>query len=131
MRVVHDTNVWIDWLRRRARSELLTGPGFIREVSSVVIMELRAGARSKDDRRAVDALMKAPRLIVPSARMWLELGQVLFDLRRSGFDVSSASFVNDVLIALSCRHAGATLLTANAGDFGAIARVVDFEFRVV
>ncbi|WP_394846332.1 PIN domain-containing protein [Pendulispora brunnea] len=131
LRVLHDTNVWIDWLRKRARSELLTGPGFIREVSSVVLMELRAGARSREDRRTIAALAKAPRLIVPTADMWLELGGALFELRRRGFDVTSASFVNDVLIAISCRHTGAQLLTANAADFEAIARVIDFRFRIV
>lgn len=94
-------------------------------------MELRAGARSKEDRRIVEALAKAPRVIVPTSAMWLELGAAAFDLRRRGFDVTSASFVNDVLIALSCRHAGAVLLTANAGDFEAISRVVDFQFCVV
>jgi predicted nucleic acid-binding protein len=94
-------------------------------------MELRAGARSKEDRRTVETLARAPRLVVPTADMWLELGRVLFDLRRQGFDVTVASFVNDVLIALSCRHAGAVLLTANAGDFAAISRVVSFRYEVV
>jgi len=109
----------------------MTGSGFIREVSSVVLMELWTGARSREDRRTVSALAKAPRLVTPTAGMWLELGQALSLLRRRGFDVTSTSFVNDVLIALSCRHTGALLLTANAGDFAAIARTIDFRFHVV
>jgi len=40
----------------------------------------------------------------------------------------SRSFVNDVLLAMSCREAGAVLVTANMRDFARIAAVRRFEF---
>ena len=38
------------------------------------------------------------------------------------------SFLNDVLLAVSCRAAGLTLVTANLADFERIRRVETFEF---
>jgi predicted nucleic acid-binding protein len=43
----------------------------------------------------------------------------------------SPSLVNDVLIALSARAIGATVLTSNARDFAAIREVRSFSLTVV
>jgi predicted nucleic acid-binding protein len=40
------------------------------------------------------------------------------------------AFGNDVLLALSCREAGDTLVTDNLRDFERIGRFVSFEFAV-
>jgi predicted nucleic acid-binding protein len=45
--------------------------------------------------------------------------------------VRRAALVNDVLIALTARSIGATLYTADRGDFEAIRRVRDFALEVV
>lgn len=52
-------------------------------------------------------------------------------LRATGREVRRASLVNDVLIALTAREIGATVLTAHAGDFMAIRAIDDFSLEVV
>lgn len=42
-----------------------------------------------------------------------------------------ASFVNDVLIALTCREIGATFYSTKADDLGAIRAVRDFALEIV
>jgi predicted nucleic acid-binding protein len=55
-------------------------------------------------------------------------GRTLQRLREAGREVRRASLVNDVLIALSARSIGATLLTADA-DYEAIGAMVDFKLE--
>ena len=43
-RVVFDTDLYIDWLQDGAREELMVSGPFLRHMSAVVLMELRAGA---------------------------------------------------------------------------------------
>jgi len=65
---------------------------------------------------------------------WTALaGHTLRALQESrGYRVAgSPSLVNDVLIALSARAIGATVLTSNARDFAAIREVRSFELTVV
>lgn len=105
-------------------------------LSAVVAQELRAGARSHDDRRLLERHVlslyrRRGRLVAPSAHAWEDSGDVLAELgRREGLDLGrlSKAFGNDVLLALSCGEAGIVLVTDNARDFERIARVVAFEF---
>jgi predicted nucleic acid-binding protein len=91
-------------------------------------MELRAGATTLPARRAVDRLVRAykasKRLLVPTAEQFDAAGEVLKRLRRMGVEVRRASLVDDVLVALSARGIGATVVTRDR-DFGAIESVVD------
>jgi len=49
-----------------------------------------------------------------------------------GYQVAgSSSLVNDVLIALSARSVGATVVTSNAKDFTAIREIRPFKLTVV
>ena len=43
-RVIFDTDLYIDWLQNGAREELMVSGPFLRYMSTVVLMELRAGA---------------------------------------------------------------------------------------
>jgi len=105
-------------------------------LSAVVAQELRAGARSADDRRLLERHVlslyrRRGRLVTPSAQAWADSGNVLAELERhEGLDLGrlSKAFGNDVLLALSCREAGIVLVTDNARDFERIASVVAFEF---
>lgn len=128
-----DTNVYIDASRdRAARADLarFTLRTALRlSLSAVVLMELRAGARSDDQRDGVDALHAVfagrERLVVPSANAYAQAGRVLADLaEHEGFALALAprSFINDVLIAASCREHDVVLVTANHRDFAAIGR---------
>jgi predicted nucleic acid-binding protein len=96
-------------------------------------MELRAGVSHRASRDAVDALTRAyraaGRLMVPSSEVFERAGAVLRKLRLAGRNVRDASLCNDVLIALTARSIGATVVTANASDFAAIQQVEPFAFE--
>lgn len=109
----------------------------VKYLSAVVMLELYAGARSPRDRRVirnvVAAFARASRLLVPSGGVYEDAGHVLRALQQSrGRQVArSGSLVNDVLIALSARSIGATVVTTNALDFAAISEVRSFELTIV
>ena len=137
---VLDTNVYIDAFRDPVRGEdfrqsyraLL--PWIY--MSSVVVEELLAGAETAAHARALDRNVlrlfeRTGRITAPSRQSWKRSGNVLATLaRREGIDLRrvAKSFVNDILIALSCREAGFTLVTRNLDDFARIRRAVVFDF---
>jgi predicted nucleic acid-binding protein len=137
---VLDTSVIIDGLRDRdtqaklIQFHTLFAP--FEYLSAVVVQELKAGARSKRDVDGLEKHIFAPflrrgRLVTPSYAAWDTSGDVLRGLaREEGLDVGamSKSFGNDILLALSCREAGLTLVTQNTRDFGRIRRIVPFRF---
>ena len=133
-KVILDTNVYVGWLRRRAHADLLLGREVVRYLSAVVIMELRAGVVSRRTERALDQLVRpyaeAGRILSPSASIFHRAGQVLRELRARGREVRRASLVGDVLIALTARANGATVWTADAGDFEAIRAIAPFFLRL-
>jgi predicted nucleic acid-binding protein len=132
-KVVLDTNLYIDWVNRGLREDRMVGAGLVRYLSAVVIMELRAGARTQAGRSAVDRLVRAyaagDRLVTPSRAVFERAGSALRRLKLAGREVRSAAFVNDVLIALSARAIGATVVTANVGDFEAIRQIDPFALE--
>jgi len=133
--VVLDTSVYVSWLNQGLHAEWLLGPGVVRCLSAVVLMELRVGATTRRARRAVSQLVRpyetSGRLVAPSARLFDEAAIVLQRLRMRGLEVRRASLVNDVLIALTARAMGATVVTANAADFQAIRDSRRFSLHVI
>jgi len=132
-KVLLDTNVCIDWLNRGDHEAVMVGPGFLRYLSAVVVMELRAGVSTRANRDAVDALTRAyrsaSRLVSPSSEVFERAGAVLRKLKFTGRNVRDASLCSDVLIALTARSIGATVVTSNISDFAAIQRFEDFSFE--
>jgi len=132
-KVVLDTNLYIDWVNRGLGEERMLGTGLIRYLSAVVVMELRAGARTRSGRAAVDQLVRAhakgDRLVAPPRGVFDRAGSLLRRLKLAGREIRSAAFVNDVLIALMARAIGATVVTANVDDFQAIARLEPFALE--
>ena len=100
-------------------------------------MELRAGAFSSSDRRLVhrveSAFAKAGRILAPSRAVFAEGGDVLRRLQENhGFHIETGhSIVGDVLIALSARSIGATVVTQNERDYRAIQAVRPFQLVIV
>jgi predicted nucleic acid-binding protein len=103
---------------------------------AVVIQELLLGGTTADRRERLRRDLIRPfervrRLVMPSMRAWIRSGEVVGEmvergaLSPGGF---SSSFLNDVLLAASCREEGLTLVTANVTDFERIAEVEPFEF---
>jgi predicted nucleic acid-binding protein len=136
-RVVFDTDLYIDWLQEGAREELMISGPFLRYMSTVVLMELRAGAFIPAARRAVGDLhatfSRTRRLLVPTPDTFWRAGAVLAALQsRFGYDLKRRiRLVNDCLIALSSRQIGATVFTHNRRDFTAIRQIVPFKLVVV
>ena len=105
-------------------------------LSSVVLHELLVGATDAKKARSVDREVAHPflrrrRLITPPHSAWVAAGEAIAQLAATdGLDRRSLprSFVNDVLLAASCRDAGVTLVTDNVRDFERIRRVLDFDF---
>ena len=131
-KVLLDTNVCIDWLNRGEHEAVMLGPGFVRYLSAVVVMELWAGVSNRASREAVDALTRAyrsaGRLVSPSSEVFERAGAVLRKLKFAGRNVRDASLWGDVLIALTARSIGATVVTSSVADFAAIQRFETFAF---
>jgi predicted nucleic acid-binding protein len=105
-------------------------------LSAVVAAELRAGARTARAKQTLEREIFGPyvrrgRVFTPSAASWDALGTTLATLGgREGLDLRQVprSFVFDVLIAHSCRQAGAVLVSGNTRDMARIARVFRFDY---
>ena len=136
-RVVIDTNLYIDWLNVGRHEEVLFHRDAVKYLSAVVMLELYAGAVSPRDRRLVRGVVaafdRADRILVPSGAVWEDAGHVLRALQTPGRSqgMSYRFLVNDVLIALSARSIGATVVTGNVGDFSAIRAVRSFKLTIV
>lgn len=136
-RVVIDTNVYVDWLNEGQHEAVLFQREAVKYLSAVVLMELSAGAFSTRDRRLVrevtSAFAKVGRILVPTVANYEEAGDVLRRLQESrGYTVATAyGLVNDVLIALSARSIGATVITQNERDFVAIQTIRPFKLALV
>ena len=136
-RIVIDTNVYIDWLNKGLYEEVLFQPETLKHLSSIVMMELWAGAFSTQDRRLLRQITsnfaKAGRILLPTVGVYEEAGEVLRRLQISrGYTATSASVrANDVLIALSARSIGATVVTQNRRDYVAIQGIRPFKLNVV
>ena len=129
---VVDTNVFIDVLRsaaeRQAYERFLHHGLALTYVSAVVGMEILAGARSGVHALALESELLGPfqrrgRLFEPSATALLTVGRLLSGLTAPGKPLPSRSFVNDLLIGVSCRERGMTVLTRDA-DFQRVRRLV-------
>jgi predicted nucleic acid-binding protein len=123
-----DANVYIDAFRSPAGAEalkrFLTRHLPVTYLGGVVIMELRIGARTKEQSEALEDEIFAPfekrgRIFVPSAEAFKEAGRVLAALAKENlFDLRSPnhSLIRDSLLAASCRERGLILVT-NDNDY--------------
>jgi len=106
-------------------------------MSTVVLMELRAGAFTPTATRAVEDLhttfSRTRRLLAPTSDIFWRVGAVLATLqRRYGYDLKGRlRLVNDCLIALSSRQIGAPVFTHNRRDFTTVRKIVPFKLVVV
>lgn len=127
-----DTSVYIETFRTgRFTLDLLRSPWIIR-CSAVVLHELRRGAKSPLEQRFVSDLARRVKIVTPSERHWLESAEILYSLaRRKGYGPGKIrALAFDVLIALSARDLGATLITCNLRDFEEIQRYRPFKLEL-
>ena len=125
MKFALDTNVFVDAFREEAFATALSA--FLERalpttfLSAVVVQELAAGARTREQIRALEAAVFTPferrgRLFTPSATAFRESGRLLAALaEREGWEavLSNPSLGNDALLATSCRERGITLITSD------------------
>ena len=125
-----DTSVYIGhWERGLYEEALATVRGaFVVRHSAVVLSELRRGARTREAQRLVDALYRLATVHwEPTAAEWWEAGRLIRKIgdAQRWERTKRRDFQNDALIALTARRHGATIVTADAGDFGLLAREVE------
>ncbi|MBX7113556.1 MAG: PIN domain-containing protein [Myxococcaceae bacterium] len=134
-KAIFDTNIWVGWLRDGLHEELMAGRELTRYLSTVVQMELRAGAFTARAGRALDGLFgvyhRVNRIVGPSLQVFDQCGRTLKTLRRRGRGIRRASLVNDVLIAVTARSIGATVFTSDGSDFEAINEAFSFDLEIV
>jgi predicted nucleic acid-binding protein len=119
---VIDTSVYIGHWERGLYEDSLAEvrKAFVVRHSAVVLSELRRGARTREAERNVNRLHDLARGVwEPTPRDWWEAGRIIRSVGDAhDWDRSKRrDFQNDALIALTARGHGATVVTANRGDF--------------
>ena len=101
--------------------------------SSVVLMELLAGAFDPKERKLIDQIARNFTVISVTAQQWFLCGEIMMKLRRDKkVDRERVKgLLADILIALSVRGTGAVLITRNEKDFKLIREVYDFKYLTV
>ena len=121
------------WEGRLAEEVLASLRGrFLIRQSSVVISELRRGARTRQAVRLVQDLRRLARFEwTPSASDWWKAAVIIEKIGdgQSWDRRKRQEFQNDALIALSAQKNGATVITANRGDFALLAK--ELKLRVL
>ena len=114
-----DTSIYIENFRTgRFTQQILASP-FLFRGSSVVIHELLRGAQAATEQAFARDLAANLRLITPTAKDWQDSATIVARLAaEKGYEkrkIQELSF--DVLIALTARSIGATVITLNRRDF--------------
>ncbi len=131
-----DTDVYIEhWehgLFQKTLEDLRRG--YIVRHSAVVLSELRRGARTREAQRLVAELYELATLRwEPSATDWWEAGRLVRIIGdQQDWNINKRrEFQNDALIALTARHYGATIVTANRSDFELLRADLGFALFLV
>jgi predicted nucleic acid-binding protein len=137
---VLDTNVYIMANRDR---EFADGLVAFYEVNlpftylhAVVVQELLLGASDSRALSEIHAAYVAPfesrgRVVTPAYQSWKRSGESiakLIERRLLRPGSISRSFLNDALLAASCRDEGMTIVTANVRDFKRLSEVMRFHY---
>lgn len=90
-KVIFDTNILIDWINDKQFEELIFESGTAKYLSSIVLMELMAGASEREDQKIIKKLhnahKKADRMVTPTESNYAEAGNILLELQKSkGYD---------------------------------------------
>jgi predicted nucleic acid-binding protein len=116
---VINTSVYIENFRTGRFTQRIDESQFLFRGISVVIHELLRGARRPEEREFALDLAANLRLYTPTERIWLDSGEIVARIAvTKGYErrkIQELSF--DVLIALTARAIGATVITLNGQDF--------------
>jgi predicted nucleic acid-binding protein len=122
VKVLFDTNIYISWIRNRQYSDLMLDYKTIKYLSGVVLMELRAGAGTRKAARIIEKIqvpyIKAGRVVSLHPKDLITAGRMISDMPESLKNkISTASFLNDIFIALNAVSIGGIVHTENREDF--------------
>ncbi|MHB8846070.1 MAG: type II toxin-antitoxin system VapC family toxin [Nitrospirota bacterium] len=134
-KLILDTSIYIPFINDGIAHPIVDFPQGhpIFFMSAVVMEELYAGASDAVTIRLLDRLFdtfaKLNRMATPDALDWRKAGRIIAQLgRKYGFeDVFLSRITHDVLIALSARRIGASVVTNNLKDFLRIQEYVDVK----
>jgi predicted nucleic acid-binding protein len=126
---VFDTSVYVENFRTgRFTLRMLQFP-LVPRCSSVVLHELLRRARTAKEVGFVRDLLTRCKVVTPTEGQWIHGAEVLRAMRGrehyEGGKIRDLAF--DVLIALTARDMGATVVTCNIADFGTIRRYFAFD----
>ena len=129
---IFDTSILIDQLRTGRHTSRLDSLMALIRNSSVVLSELWRGARSGPDREFLRKMAKSHPILTPTENNWLESGQILARIGQDqGFIAAKLRDLHfDVLIALTARSYGATVITCNRPDFELIRSYKSFQLEL-
>jgi predicted nucleic acid-binding protein len=134
-KAVPDTSFLIEHFRKETVQEAFLNLNRYYHIafSSVVLMELRAGAFDPKERKLIDQIARNFTVISVTAQQWFLCGEIMMKLRRDKkVDRERVKrLLADILIALSVRGTGAVLITRNEKDFKLIREVYDFKYLTV
>lgn len=126
---VIDTSVYIENFRTGRFTQRIAESPFLFRGVSVVIHELLRGAKRVEEREFALDLAANLRMSTPTERIWFDSGEIVARLAvAKGYEkrkIQELSF--DVLIALTARSVGATVITLNGQDFEDIQRYRRFR----
>jgi predicted nucleic acid-binding protein len=141
LKYLFDTNVYLEGVRsEEARTQFrktfypLLPATYL---SAVVSYELAVNAYNRRTQTLlqdfVRPMERTGRVITPTFNDWVTASEVVTAIEENEKSWRSKlpALLNDILIALSARRIGATLLTYNREDFRLIRRHTDFSLRVL
>jgi predicted nucleic acid-binding protein len=136
-----DTNVYLEAVRsEEARAQFrktfypLLPATYL---SAVVSYELSVNAHNRRTRTLlqdfVRPMERTGRVVTPTFDDWSMASEVVtaIEANEKSWRSKLPALLNDILVALSARRIGATLLTYNRDDFRLIRRHTDFSLRVL
>lgn len=131
-RAIPDTSFLTDHFRKETVQDAFLNLNRYYHIafSSVVLMELLAGAFDPKERKLIDQIARNFTVIFVAERQWFLCGEILMKLRRDKkIDRERVKgLLADILIAVSARETDAVAITRNEKDFKLIREVYDFKY---
>ncbi|MBP2682944.1 MAG: hypothetical protein H6Q79_983 [Deltaproteobacteria bacterium] len=118
--LLFDTSVYISYIRRKTHSDLVdraTESGRV-VLSSVVAMELYAGARSTAEKRLLDQFVESMKVVsayeTPGEDDWARGGILVERFTRFRGHAQARDHFRDILVILAAVNRGAVLVSSDA-----------------
>jgi predicted nucleic acid-binding protein len=130
--VIFDSSILIDHLRTNCHAQRMAALDDLVRYSAVVLAELWRGATTRAEQALLRALERNFPIFAPTEKDWLESGRILARIQMErGYEPRKLRDLHfDLLIALTARSQGATLITSNRADFDLIREYRGFKLEV-